>query len=365
MLGETPDQIANRYGAPVKSYQDIKGRFGHLYRSEGYQIMVQFLEGRSHAEVYTKQNDAEFSQGELDAIMSANSAGDSWQKVPNEISKSSGVTGWVILRTRTFCIYGPCTLNDQSFQHAVSVSTPAHLEHDKSSTLLRLQIEAEGGASEAQFELGKAYEFGKYSQQDYVAAAHWYLTAAEQGNFKAQCNLGVIYAQGRVSGKNITDANHWFERAAEAGYHQAQLNLAMSYLRGNGVEKNGALAIHWATKAAEQGYAIAQRQLGQMHSEGLAGTKDPVQGSFWLNKAAEQGDVDAMFLMGNLHFSLAKNLETRDPEEWCHVGDAVIWYCKAAKRGQKDAEEMKAKIKGVIPRKLFDYYEAMGLKEQN
>jgi len=171
--------------------------------------------------------------------------------------------------------------------------------------------------------------------------------------------------QSRVSGKNITDANYWFQRAADAGYHQGQLNLAISYLRGNGVEKSGALAIHWAAKAAEQGSVIAQRQLGQIYSEGLAGPKDPARGSFWLDKATEQGDAEAMLLMGNLHLSLAKNLETRNPEDWSHIGDAVIWYCRAAKLGQKDAEEMKAKIKNAIPSNLFDYYEGIGMKEQN
>jgi len=180
MLGGTPDQITSRHGLTLKAYQDIKGRLGHLYRSEEYQIMVQFLEGCSHLEIYTKAGDQEFSDAELNAIMSANSSEEQWEKVPANIGKGSGMGGWVILRTGTFCIYGPSLVNDQSFQHAVSVSTRGHFEHAQSSTLLRLQIEAESGAPEAQFELGKAYEFGKYSPEDYAEAARWYLAAAEQ-----------------------------------------------------------------------------------------------------------------------------------------------------------------------------------------
>jgi len=365
MLSETPDQIATRYGAPVKSYQDVKGRLGHLYRSEGYVIMVQFLQGRSQTEVYAKENDDELSQAELAVIMAANAFGEKWEKVPKKVSGESGVEGWVILSAGAFCIYGPSVIYDRPFQHAVSVSTHAYLEHDKSSALVRLHIEAASGLSKAQFELGKAYEKGTYSSHDYVAAVRWYLAAAEQGVLEAQCNLGVVYAQGHIPGKNITDANYWFRRAADAGYHQAQLNLAVSYLRGNGVEKDGASAIYWATKAAEQGHAIAQRQLGQIYTDGLAGPKDLVRGSFWFEKAADQGDADAMFLMGNLHFSLAKNLESLDAKEWSHVGDAVIWYCRAVRQGHKPAEEMKNKLKATIPRKLFDNYESLESRERN
>lgn len=53
----------------------------------------------------------------------------------------------------------------------------------------QLQMLAEQGDSQAQYELGNIYRRGQSVEQSYVEAAKWYRKAAEQGYAKAQNNL--------------------------------------------------------------------------------------------------------------------------------------------------------------------------------
>jgi hypothetical protein len=129
-LGETPEQIATRHGAPIKSYRDIKGRLGYIYHSRGYSIIVQFTNGISQSEVFSKDDDVEITQAEWDAMMAENAPpGEKWRKMPPQ-ANSDGIVmqAWVALRTGTFTAYGPCVFNDRQVQHAVSFGTQTYIK---------------------------------------------------------------------------------------------------------------------------------------------------------------------------------------------------------------------------------------------
>lgn len=132
-LGDTQAKVAERYGKPVQVYRDVKGRIGNVYHSDGYFIMVQYIDGISQSEVYAKENDAELTESTLDAILSANASGEKWEKIPKPITKADGSVyrGWVILRTRALSVYGPSMISDRQFRHAISVSTGAYVEQNK------------------------------------------------------------------------------------------------------------------------------------------------------------------------------------------------------------------------------------------
>lgn len=133
-LGDVETKVAQRYGTPIQIYRDVKGRIGHIHRFNGYIIMVQYLDGISQSEVYAKEDDAQLTDSDMQAILSANASGEKWQEIPAAtMVKASGPgwRGWVILRTRALSAYGPSVINHKQFQHAISVGTHAYNEQNK------------------------------------------------------------------------------------------------------------------------------------------------------------------------------------------------------------------------------------------
>ncbi len=133
-LGETEDQIAERYSKPIQVYRDVKGRTGHIHRSEGYIIMVQYIDGVSQSEVYAKEDDSAMTEAELNKILASNASGDKWQEIPAATLAKAGVLGtrmWTISRIRALSAYGPSVINQKEYQHAISVGTHAYNEQNK------------------------------------------------------------------------------------------------------------------------------------------------------------------------------------------------------------------------------------------
>src|ERR1700689_1592024 len=84
------------------------------------------------------------------------------------------------------------------------------------------------------FNRGLAYWYGQGVPQDYVAAANWYLKAAEQGYAEAQYHLGQMFAIGQGIPHNDAEAAKWYRKAAEQGIPLAQHNLGTMYVFGQG-----------------------------------------------------------------------------------------------------------------------------------
>src|SRR5207248_10294207 len=62
--------------------------------------------------------------------------------------------------------------------------------------LPKLLQKAISGDTRAQFLLGRAYELGDGTAQDYSEAARWYQQAAHRSRPEAQNGLGSLYARG-------------------------------------------------------------------------------------------------------------------------------------------------------------------------
>lgn len=81
---------------------------------------------------------------------------------------------------------------------------------------------AEGGDSQAQYNLGLFYDNGEYGlPQDREEAAKWYRQAANQGMLSAQNRLGILYAEGRGITRDYVQSYFWFNTAAELGDESA------------------------------------------------------------------------------------------------------------------------------------------------
>lgn len=72
-----------------------------------------------------------------------------------------------------------------------------------------LQLAADKGDPEAQYQLATRYIDGDGVQQDDLTALRWFSRAADQGDAEAQYNLGVMYMTGRGALKNITEGYFW------------------------------------------------------------------------------------------------------------------------------------------------------------
>jgi hypothetical protein len=84
-LGNNENEIENFFGPPVrKGAPDKRGITTNLYQKGNYVILVQFLNHLSLAESYTRADQQEFSQKEIDAFLDGSSNGRPWTKVPNK-----------------------------------------------------------------------------------------------------------------------------------------------------------------------------------------------------------------------------------------------------------------------------------------
>jgi TPR repeat protein len=144
------------------------------------------------------------------------------------------------------------------------VSATAQVSPTTSQELLK---RAEAADTQAQFELGRAYEDGKGVPQDDDRAVEWFRKAAEQGNAQAQNSLGVMYAQGRGVQRDRAEAVRWYRKAAKQGLPEALYNVAIAYYNGEGAEHNTAMACTWMMMAQRKGDTDSAEALKHIEEE--------------------------------------------------------------------------------------------------
>lgn len=80
-IGETEQQIEARYGKLVNaSLKGMQGMEILIYQSAGMKIGVTFIDGKSAAEFYSKDDNSDLSREEIDVILEANAGGKKWEK---------------------------------------------------------------------------------------------------------------------------------------------------------------------------------------------------------------------------------------------------------------------------------------------
>jgi len=151
---------------------------------------------------------------------------------------------------------------------------------------------AERGNAEAQYRIGRMYEFGKGYPQDKAQGIAWIRKAAAQNHADAQQELGFIYATGDGVKQDDVQAVEWFRKAATQGDATAQYNLGLLYAKGQGVAKDYAQAVAWWRKSATQGNADAQFKLGVVYHTGQGLPKDDVLALANATIAARNGDKE-------------------------------------------------------------------------
>ncbi len=151
---------------------------------------------------------------------------------------------------------------------------------------------AERGDPEAQYRIGRMYEFGNGYPQDKAQGIAWIRKAAAQGHADAEQELGVIYATGDGVKQDNVQAVAWFRKAAEQGDATAQYNLGLLYAKGQGVARDYAQAADWWRKSAAQGNADAQFKLAVVYHTGQGAAQDEVFALANATIAARNGDKE-------------------------------------------------------------------------
>jgi TPR repeat protein len=164
--------------------------------------------------------------------------------------------------------------------------------NDFATAAKELRPLAERGDAEAQYRIGRMYEYGKGYPQDTALGITWFNKAASQNHAAAQTELGVIYATGDGVKQDDAQAVAWFQKAAPLGNATAQYNLGLLYAKGAGIKLDNAQAIAWFRKAAAQGLAVAQFKLGVAYENGEGVAKDPVLAYASYAIAARDGNKD-------------------------------------------------------------------------
>ena len=151
---------------------------------------------------------------------------------------------------------------------------------------------AERGDAEAQYRIGRMYEFGNGYPQDKAQGIAWIRKAAAQGHADAEQELGVVYATGDGVTQDDVQAVAWFRKAAEHGDATAQYNLGLLYAKGQGVTKDYAQSVDWWRKAAAQGNVDAQFKLAVVYHNGEGAPKDEGAALANATLAARDGDKE-------------------------------------------------------------------------
>ncbi len=128
------------------------------------------------------------------------------------------------------------------------------------------QPKANQGDADAQFNLALLYYTGLGIPQDRRYAIYWYTKAAEQGHIQAQYFLGKLYnfGDGKEVRQDFKLAVYWLTKAAEQGHIQAQYLLGHMYEYDDEPPQDYKLAFFWYTKAAEQNHHFAKEDRDKM-----------------------------------------------------------------------------------------------------
>ena len=189
---------------------------------------------------------------------------------------------------------------------------------------------AENGDINAQFELGRCYDWGTGVEKNGKEAFKWYMKSAEKGHSGAQNNIGICYERGTGVEKDEAEAFKWYMKSTGQGNVAAQNNVGLCYQYGRGVKRDEVEAFRWYMKSAEQGNSRAQCNAGYCYENGIGVGRDEVEAFKWYMKSAEQGFDIAQ---ANVGYCYETEIGVKRDEV-----EAFRWYMKSAEQGNSRAQ---------------------------
>ena len=120
-------------------------------------------------------------------------------------------------RTSTLLVFAIAALCHGAASAGLNEGIDAIIKGDYATALKELRPLAEHGNAEAQYRLGRMYEFGRGVPKDMPQALTWLRKSAAAGNANAQQELGVMYYDGDGVPRDEAQGVAWFQKAATQG----------------------------------------------------------------------------------------------------------------------------------------------------
>ncbi len=215
------------------------------------------------------------------------------------------------------------------------------------------------------YHLGRLYNFGYGTEQDYSEAFKWLQKAALAKNNYAQYSLGSLYFYGNGTQQDYTKAFSWYKKSADSGNIFACYSVAKMLAEGIGTENNteqaklyfkNAYKGFWKIKDENPDEKILFR-LGMMTIKGLGCEADKESGIEFIKQSAELGNEYAKVFLENMdryNLTVTRNVVI---SMLFSFGRLISDDYNRSLRGQNMRTEHK--LKSTIRRKK----QALGLKE--
>lgn len=175
---------------------------------------------------------------------------------------------------------------------------------DRNEKILALELKANTGDAEAQFQLGRLYDNPDNSStsEDCKKALAWYEKAAAQGFPKAAEYSAYLLLHGLAGEIDHERAMRWLMPIANRGDAWARELIADSYHRGQGTSPNLAEALKWYEMAAEAGSGQGMFRLGYAAANGQSAPQDFGKAIEWFKNGAEKEISSCRACLGYMHW---------------------------------------------------------------
>lgn len=166
---------------------------------------------------------------------------------------------------------------------------------DYANALALFQEEADKGNVPAIYNIAKMYQRGQLGEENIPKAQEYYARTLkgflhlESSAGKMQpyvwYHIGKLYDIGYGTEQNYTEAFRWFQKAAISGNHYAQYSLGSLYHYGNGTEQDYEKAFEWYKKSADKHNAYACYEAAKMLRDGIGTEQNPEQSDKYFREA--------------------------------------------------------------------------------
>lgn len=166
---------------------------------------------------------------------------------------------------------------------------------DYENALALFQEEANKGNVPAIYNIAKMYQRGQLGEENIPKAQEYYARTlkgflslqASAGKMQPYVwyHIGKLYNLGYGTEQNYTEAFKWFQKAAIAGNGYAQYSLGSLYHYGNGTEQDYEKAFGWYKKSADKHNAYACYEAAKMLRDGIGTEQNHGQSDKYFREA--------------------------------------------------------------------------------
>lgn len=181
-----------------------------------------------------------------------------------------------------------------------------------------VEPEAKKMKSYVQYRIGKMYNYGLGTEQNFCKAFEWFGKAAAAENKYAQYSLGSLYYYGNGTEQNFEKAFSLYKKSADKGNAYGCYRAAKMLESGVGAEINTELSAEYFKKAYS-GFLLIEKntdnadlqyKLGVMTLKGIGCDANIFKAAEFFIKSADNGNVHAAYRLGKIYLSDdLKNLE--------------------------------------------------------